>query len=464
MSELGENSSAANRKTEAALTPEILWQPAFDSLWEQIAPFVMGREQREASGTPSCKWNEVFMCGGRSSGKSFTAAEFIVLALQNDSTKNAVVIRKVRASIKNSCFEQMKKAIIKLGQRSIWSVNKTTLELRNTITGQKIIFVGLDDEEKVRSLTIEQGYFSIVWFEEAKQFSSYEEMIQAQASILRGSANGGLDNSGTEDTDGDAEFMTFVTYNPPKSMHDWINEEASTPKEGRIVHHSTYLTMPRAWVGSNIIAEAERLKRHNPRMYEYIYLGKAVGVDSTWFRNIEIREITEEERASFPYFDMGIDWGELDPNVFCKVYDDGEGTVYVFDEVYQDEQPLDGTPKIKEFARLVAEKVKDCKDDPIYADAQDKQSPVILNGPPYFLYVQCNTPKHGKNGRTEGYVYLQKRTKIVICSKTAPKIGRDFIRFEAEKLPDGTPIDRPGRKGDHGPDAVRYADWKMIEC
>lgn len=457
--------TSSEPKADRVLTADMLWQSAFDDLWGKIAPFVMGREQR--GDMPPCEYNEVFMKGGRSSGKSFTCSEWILMAMNNDPNKNAVVIRKVKSSIRNSCFEQVKKAIRKLGQEAVWQANETRLELRNKLTKQKILFVGLDDEEKVRSLTIERGYFSIVWFEEAKQFSSYEEIIQAKASILRGSEDGGVGND--IEYDGDAEFITFITYNPPKSMADWINEESSTPKKGRIVHSSTYLTMPRAWVGSNIIAEAERLRQHNPRMYKYIFLGEPVGVDSTYFHNIEFREITEAERASFPYFDMGIDWGEIDPNVFCKVYDDGEGTVYIFDEIYQDELPEDGTPKIHEFARRVKEMVAKCPDDPIYCDSAGYHAAEILKAPPYNLYVQLDmaegirVAKHGANSREAGYSYLQTRNKIVICSRTAPNIGREFLKFESETLPNGKPIDKPGKRNDHGPDCVRYALWKNIK-
>jgi PBSX family phage terminase large subunit len=437
-----------------------LWQKAFDSLWNQISPFIAGREQRELAGIGKCEINEVWMNGGRSSGKSFTCAEWIVMAMNNDPYKNAVVVRKFKSSIRNSCYEQVWKAILKLGQSHCWKRNNTLLTLENVITKQKILFVGLDDEEKVRSLTISTGYFSIVWFEEAKQFASYEELVQAKSSILRGSADGGI---GNDEVPVDAEFMTFITYNPPRSRHEWINQEASRPSKGRVSHHSTYLTMPRAWVGSNIIAEAERLKRDQPLLYRYIYLGEPVGCESTYFKNIEVRPITDEERAMFPYFDMGIDWGEIDPNVFSKVYDDGEGTVYVFDEVYQDEQPMDGSPKIKEFAKLVYEKTRDCPDDPIFADAQGKTEAEWLRRPPYNLYVQSDTAKHGDNSRDAGYRYLQKRSKIVICSKTAPKIARDFELFECETLPNGRPIDKPGKFGDHGTDCVRYALWKQIK-
>jgi phage terminase large subunit-like protein len=68
-----------------------LWQKAFDSLWNQISPFIVGREQRELAGIGKCEINEVWMNGGRSSGKSFTCAEWIVMAMNNGPYKNAVV-------------------------------------------------------------------------------------------------------------------------------------------------------------------------------------------------------------------------------------------------------------------------------------------------------------------------------------------------------------------------------------
>ena len=188
-----------------------LWNPAMNEVWNEIVPFVIGKANR--GDMPPCRYNELFLMGGRLSGKSYFAAVVTFLTLESDRNKNAVIIRKVASSIGKSCWEQMKRVRDRLGYFH-WKTNDTKMFMRNEKTGQKIYFVGLDDEEKVRSITVEKGYLSIAWFEEAKQFSNMEEIDQAVASILRGGADG--DDADDSDSEfGDMEYMTILTYNPP---------------------------------------------------------------------------------------------------------------------------------------------------------------------------------------------------------------------------------------------------------
>jgi hypothetical protein len=84
-----------------------LWNPAMNSVWNVIWPFVYGKELRGDS--PKCKYDELFLQGGRMSGKSYFASVIIWLALENDPQKNAVIIRKVGSSLRKSCWKQMMK-------------------------------------------------------------------------------------------------------------------------------------------------------------------------------------------------------------------------------------------------------------------------------------------------------------------------------------------------------------------
>ena len=72
------------------LSYKSLWQKAFDEIWNEISVFIVGKEGR--GDLPPCKYSEVFMMGGRGSGKSYTVSEWIWLALTNDHKKNAVVL------------------------------------------------------------------------------------------------------------------------------------------------------------------------------------------------------------------------------------------------------------------------------------------------------------------------------------------------------------------------------------
>lgn len=398
------------------------------------------------------------------SGKSVTASVFVWLAVENDPLKNAVVIRKVGSSLRKSCWKQMMKTRTKLGLFH-WEPNKTDMTITNKITGQQIYFVGLDDEEKVRSITVETGYISIAWFEEAKQFKNMEEIDQAVASLLRGGADSDERDYDDED-EGDQEYMTILTYNPPKSNSEWINKEARIDKSTRLVHKSTYLTMPKAWLGRKILSEIEQMKKTKPRQYEHMYLGKVTGTGGEYFQNIEVREITDEEIASFDYSNMGIDWGMNDPNVWTRTYIDTDRSImYIFDGIYQVEWDRESDKtKYQQFADLVYNKVKSIGmyDDPIWSDAQGKAEASILAGAPWNLAIEF-APKQGVNGRDARYSYMQSLSKIVIDPNRVPhQIVEEFLQFEALPKPEGGWFDKPGKKNDHSCDCVGYGEWETI--
>lgn len=398
------------------------------------------------------------------SGKSYFASVIVWLALENDPMKNAVVIRKVASSLRKSCWKQMMKVRERLGYYH-WKPNKTELTFTNERTGQQIFFVGLDDEEKVRSITVEKGYISIAWFEEAKQFSSMEEIDQAVSSLLRGGAdsdeNGVLGGDDCDDECGDMEYMTILTYNPPKSNFDWINKEARINKPTRLTHKSTYLTMPKKWLGRKVLNEIEAMKQTKPEQYKHMYLGMITGTGGEYFKNIKIRKITDEEIANFDYFNMGIDWGYNDPNIFHKTHIH-DRKMYIFDEIAQTEIPSNGENKYEVFAREVKKHTRDCPDDTIWCDAQGKAEAEILRGPKFNIPVEF-APKQGVNGRDEGYSYFQGLDEIIIDPDRCPYAAATWPMFESKLAPGGKGwLDAPGTKGDHSPDACRYSEHENI--
>lgn len=67
-------------------------------------------------------------------------------------------------------------------------------------TGQKILFLGVDDKEKVKSLKLPFGYVGIVWIEELDQFTGMEEVRSLLQSLLRGGER----------------YWVFCSFNPPR--------------------------------------------------------------------------------------------------------------------------------------------------------------------------------------------------------------------------------------------------------
>lgn len=100
----------------------------------------------------------------------------------------------------------------------------------------------------------------------------------------------------------------FYSYNPPQSQRNWVNEEVLQQRDDRIVHHSTYLSVPAEWLGEQFIVEAEHLKSVKPSAYEHEYMGEVTATGGEAFTNLDIRKITDDEIAKFDHIARGIDW------------------------------------------------------------------------------------------------------------------------------------------------------------
>ena len=113
--------------------------------------------------------------GSRASKKSKTTALWFIVNMMKYPEANALIVRKVFRTLKDSCFTDLKWAIHRLGVDEYWDVKESPLEMTYRPTGQKILFRGLDDPLKVTSITVEHGYLCWMWIEEAYEISNEDD-------------------------------------------------------------------------------------------------------------------------------------------------------------------------------------------------------------------------------------------------------------------------------------------------
>ena len=107
--------------------------------------------------------------GGSSSGKSVSTTQSVLLSVFSGEG-SALVVRKVGASLKNTVYEEFKTQMKALQLSQFFAPKENNI---TCINGCKIDFTGLDDPEKIKSIT---GYRWIV-MEEATEFE-YEDFTQ----------------------------------------------------------------------------------------------------------------------------------------------------------------------------------------------------------------------------------------------------------------------------------------------
>ena len=198
--------------------------------------------------------------GGRGSTKSSFIAIEIILGMMRDAETgehtNAVVLRKVATNLKDSVYEQLVWAIEMLGVSHLWEPKVSPLSLTYVPTGQKILFRGADKPKKIKSTKFSKGYCKYIWYEELDEFNGMEEIRSINQSLMRGGE----------------KFVVFIRITPPQSVNSWVNAESQMTRPDRLVHHSTYLDVPREWLGEQFIVEAEHLKATKPDKYKHEYL------------------------------------------------------------------------------------------------------------------------------------------------------------------------------------------------
>ncbi len=377
------------------------------------------------------KKTHYWLKGGRGSTKSSFISVEIILGIMKYPDANAVVLRKVGNTLKESVFEQLLWAIEKLGVSDYWEKRMTPLSLIYKPTGQKVLFRGADNPEKIKSLKLSKGYTRYIWFEEVSEFNGIAEIRTVNQSLLRGGS----------------KFDVFYSYNPPKSVSHWVNTETELQalRDDTVVHHSTFLTVPKLWLGEQFIAEAKSLRDRKPELYEHEYLGRVTGIESEVFTNVTLRKITDEEISSFDKVRHGLDWG-YGPDPLCYLSLQSEpDKILIFYEFYKYRASFD------EVAKKITENNPLC--DVVTADSAEPRSNDELKS----RGIRILPAKKGAGSVEHGITRLQNLREIVIDPERCPNAAREFKGYELERDSSGGFKGGFPDKNNHSIDAVRYA-------
>ena len=373
--------------------------------------------------------SEYWLKGGRGSTKSSYISIELILQIMRNPQVNAIVYRRVAATLRESVYEQVVWAIDQMNLRPWFSFRLSPLEIRYLPTGQRILFRGADDPGKSKSIKLSKGYFGVLWFEELAEFPGMEDIRTIKASIIRG---------------GD-RAITLCSYNPPQTAQNWVNKEVLTPKDNRLVHSSTYLDVPPKWLGYDFIAEAESLKKSNERAYRHMYLGEVTGTGGQIFNNLDIRAITDEEITRFGSCYNGLDFGfAVDPDAFVRwMYDPRLKQIMAVDEFYGSGNTVDG----------LAAAIKGRTDAVVRCDSADPRmiSELGQRG------IKTIGVKKGPGSVEHGMRWLQSLGKIIIDPNRTPHIAKEFSAYEYENDKNGDFLPAYPDKDNHTIDATRYA-------
>ncbi|MDF2902379.1 MAG: phage terminase, large subunit, pbsx family [Bacillus sp. (in: firmicutes)] len=372
--------------------------------------------------------------GGRGSAKS----THIAIKLIKDTMKYPVTtlcVRKVANTIEGSVFEQLKEAIDILGVEAYWKVNKSPMSLTYLPRGNKIIFRGADDPNKIKSIKMSKYPVAFLWIEELAEFKTEDEVSTIENSVLRAELPDGL------------FYAFYYSYNPPKRKQSWVNKKYETkidlPKN-TYVHHSTYLDNP--FISAAFTEEAEEVKRKRPLKYDWEYMGKAIGSGVVPFANLVYRKIPDSEFKKFDNIIQGLDWGYgPDPLSFVRMhYDSRKRILYFMDELYGS----------KISNREAAEWILKMKYQDVMTIADSAEPKSISELKSYG--VRIKGARKGPGSVEFGEKWLDDLEEIVIDPERTPNVAKEFEDIDYQIDADGNQKARLEDKNNHTIDATRY--------
>ena len=319
-------------------------------------------------------------CGSAGSGKSFSISQKIILRCLRQKIR-VLICRKYGTTIRNTVFKQVKDVLTQWKIIQFVKVRETDFNIMFP-NGSEIIFMGLDEETKLLSLS----NISVVWVEEA--FEVEKEMVEQLNLRLRG---------------GEANSQIILSFNPISKDHWLYDFCVENPPEGLVFLHSTYKDNP--FLDAEYVKSIEDLKSRNPSKWKVYGLGEwGINTDLLVFRNWRVEEFDVAELAKKGLEQRnGVDFGWIDPSTCARAfYDAANNKIYVFDEIYASGLQLD------EFAsRLKGLGLG--RRNKIYCDSAEPRSIEYLKSQGFYA-VPCIKGKDSVKARV---LFLQNNEIIV---------------------------------------------------
>ena len=217
------------------------------------------------------KVKHIILTSGRAGTKSSYAAIRTDYQVVSDPHGSAVVLRKHHNKLRKTVYKEMIRGINRLGiSKKKFAITKSPMEITYKKYGTTIYFSGSDGIDDTKGIIDEDKPIKLVVLDELTEFfddgEGEDELSNIEATFVRGNSSG---------------FQMIYLYNPPKNPNAPINQwcKKMEKREDCIHIHTDYRDVPVSWLGQALVDSAEAMKRADEKMYRWVWLGQAVGVD-----------------------------------------------------------------------------------------------------------------------------------------------------------------------------------------
>lgn len=373
--------------------------------------------------------------GGSSSGKSYSLAQRTVLDVIKGN-RNYLIVRNVQNTIKRSVFNEVSKAITNFKLSEYFDINKTDLVITCNLNDRQILLCGLDDVEKIKSITPKKGVITDIWVEEATE-TSYNDIKQLDKR-LRGRSK--------------VVKRLTLSFNPILKDH-WLYTHYFDIYEDnkQYIERNNVSILKTTYKDNNFLTDddIQALENETDKYYYEVYtLGNWGVLGAVIFKNWRVEEF---DTATFDNFRHGVDWGFADdPFAFIKShYDKLHKKLYVTDEI-----EVIGLLN-SESAPMVKEKAQSSI---VTCDSSEPKSVAEFKT----LRVNARSAKKGPGSIEYGIKFLQ-GLEIIIHPK-CQNFKNEISKYKYKEDKNGNVLPIPVDKDNHLIDALRYSlEDDMVE-
>ena len=368
--------------------------------------------------------------GSAGSGKSrFAAQKEIVKSFRSERRdRKTLIVRKVAKTLKDSVYSELKGVIYQWKLDDCFDILKSPLQITNKITGVVFLFIGLDDVEKVKSIS----GVDRIWIEEATELTQQNELDQLRLRLR------GFD-----------KVQITLSYNPIDEHH-WINTDLHEQKPaGHFFSHSTYRDNEQLLAKDpNYAKFIESTKETNPNYYRVYGLGLwgQVVEGLIYPESVTGADFPKDAAGNDDIHAYGLDFGFSDPTALVALhFRDALPKKHLIAKEVLYESGLDGPAMVRRFDDL---RVR--RDVLIVADSARPEMIKSLQDAGYYV----RSCEKFAGSVLSGINRVRKfDVQIVAGSKNLTKEVHNYQKHQIQ----GHWTEEPApRQVDHGMDAMRY--------
>lgn len=250
----------------------------------------------------------IILTSGRAGTKSSYAGILAPYQIVSDKNASVVVLRKRHNKLRKTVYKEMLRGINRLQiPKQKFIITRSPMEITYKKHNTTMYFSGSDGIDDTKGIIDEEKPIKLVVIDELTEFfddgEGEEELANIEATFVRGNSSG---------------FQMVYLYNPPKNPNAAINLwcKKMEQREDCIHIHTDYRDVPVCWLGQDLINSAKAMELADPKLYRWIWLGEAIGVDELIYYMFGERHRAKPQAKKYKLIGIGVDYGQQNATTY----------------------------------------------------------------------------------------------------------------------------------------------------